>query len=55
LQRLATAVFAYLSGDYEVERERRLLLGTRTTLVVRTDDGVWRIGKRTTQPPRFAD
>jgi hypothetical protein len=54
LERLASAVIAYLSGAHEVEHQRGLL-GTRTTLVLHTEDGLWRIGKRTTQPPRFAD
>lgn len=51
LERLARAVTAYLSGDYEVQ-DRRGMLGTRTTLVIHSQDGLWRIGKRTTQPPR---
>jgi DivIVA domain-containing protein len=54
LERLARAVTAYLSGHHQVENKRGLL-GTRTTLVLHTEDGLWRIGKRTTQPPRFSD
>jgi hypothetical protein len=54
LERLARAVIAHLSGAHEVERKRGLL-GTRTTLVLHTEDGLWRIGNRTTHPPRFTD
>ena len=54
LERLARAVAAYISGNHEVEHKRRLL-GIRTTLALHTPDGIWRIGKRATQPPRFAD
>ena len=54
LERLARAVTAYISGNHEVEHKRGRL-GTRTTLVLDTPDGLWRIGKRTTEPPRFAD
>lgn len=54
LSRLAKAVAAYLVGDTEIER-KRTLLGIRSTLVIHSADGPWRIGERTTQPPRFAD
>jgi hypothetical protein len=54
LERLARAVIAYLSGAHEVKHKRGLL-GTRTTLVLHTEDGLWRIGKRTGHPPRFTD
>jgi hypothetical protein len=50
LERLARAVTAYMSGDYEVEHKRSLL-GTRTTLVLHTPEGSWRIGKRASQSP----
>ncbi len=51
---LVRAVAAYVAGAYEVER-RRGLFGARTFLIVRSDDGLWRIGKRGTRPPRFED
>jgi hypothetical protein len=54
LDRLARVVSTYISGCYEVEHKRGLF-GTRTTLVMDTPDGLWRIGNRTTRPPRFAD
>lgn len=51
LERLATAVAAYLVGDFEVQT-RQGLFGTRTTLNIHSQDGLWRVGKRTTtQPP----
>ncbi|PWN04232.1 hypothetical protein DJ010_00830 [Nocardioides silvaticus] len=50
--RLAKVVAAYVAGEYEVE-QRRGLTGNRTFLNVRSDDGVWRIGKRGTRPPQF--
>ena len=53
LERLARAVVAYISGNHNVEHKRGLL-GTRTTLVLDTSDGLWRLGKRTTQPPTSA-
>lgn len=52
MERLARLVAAYLSGAHEVEH-RPGIWRTRTTLVVRNDDGVWRIGRRLTRPPRF--
>ena len=52
LVRLANLVKAYVTGNVEVERKRGLL-GVRTTLIVRSEDGPWRMGHRTTQPPRF--
>lgn len=54
LARLARAVAAYISGHHNVEHKRGLL-GTRTTLLLDTPDGLWRIGKRMTQPPPSAD
>jgi len=54
LDRLAGVVVAYLGGDYEVER-RRGLFGSRSTLVVHSQDGAWRIGRRATRPPSFTD
>lgn len=54
LQRLARVVNAYVCGNYKIEHTRGLF-GTRTTLVINTADGVWRIGRRGAQPPRFTD
>ena len=54
LRRLARAVVAYICRDYRVERKRGLF-GVRTTLVIETTDGPWRVGKSTVHPPRFND
>jgi hypothetical protein len=51
LERLARAAVEYLSGRGRVERKRGLF-GTRTTLVLHTVDGEWRIGRRSAKHPR---
>lgn len=45
LAKLARASAAYLAGGGHVER-RRGLFGTRSSLVLHTADGEWRIGRR---------
>jgi hypothetical protein len=50
LAKLARAALAYLAGDGLVEQERGLL-GTRSVLVLHTDDGEWRIGERSSKVP----
>lgn len=54
LQRLAGVVAAYVIGAHEIEHHRGVL-GNRTVLLVHSADGLWRIGKRSTRPPRSPD
>ena len=50
LAKLARAAVEYLTGGGHVEEERGLL-GTQPVLVLHTDDGDWRIGKRSARHP----
>ncbi len=52
LGNLARATVEYLSGRGQVE-QRRSLFGTRLTLVLHTEEGEWRIGKRRATIPRL--
>lgn len=54
LRRLARSVVTYVSGAGRFERSKGLH-GSRTTLILDTEDGVWRVGKRSTTPPRFTE
>lgn len=50
LAKLARAALEYSRGGGHVER-RRGLFGTRQVLVLRTEEGEWRIGKRSGSIP----
>lgn len=52
LEKLARAAVEYLSGRCQVEHKRGLL-GTRSTLVLHTDEGEWRIGQRSATVPHL--
>lgn len=50
LAKLARAALEYSRGGGQVERARGVF-GTRPVLVLRTEDGEWRIGKRSASIP----
>ncbi|TGN63195.1 hypothetical protein EXE59_03960 [Nocardioides eburneiflavus] len=50
LAKLARAAVEYLAGGGRVEKSRGLF-GTRPVLVLRTDDGEWRIGNQSARHP----
>jgi len=54
LRKLARTSREYLQGRYLV-RDARGLFGTKPTLVLRTEDGEWRIGQRTSRVPYPSD
>lgn len=50
LAKLARAAVEYLGGGGQVEQKRGLM-GAQSVLVLRTSDGEWRIGKRSSKVP----